>query len=297
MREKAQNSGSNRDSRDFLCSEKAKGCAARLKPSVRPFLRWAGSKRLLLDHIAPLLPSSFGTYFEPFLGSGAMYFLLRPQNAVLSDKSKDLINTFRSISQNDYAVIRYLSLMPTDRRSYYKARKAKPRGKHQRAAWFIYLNRLCWNGLYRVNSKGQFNVPYAGPAKRGLIDLENLEMCAKLLRELTPELRTGDFMFGLEGAERGDLVYLDPPYVTTHNNNGFVDYNEVLFSWQDQIRLAEKAQELVRKRVKVVVSNADHFELDKLYRGFDKQVIRRSSTIAGLSEARSVITEVVYHSV
>jgi DNA adenine methylase len=148
--------------------------ALALSATPRPFLRWAGSKRALLPHIVEALPSSYRVYYEPFLGSGSLFFLLRPRRASLSDSCPELIQTFEAVQENAGAVLRYLNLWKPDRGRFYSMRSNRSKGRFKRAAEFIYLNKTCWNGLYRVNSRGEFNVPYGLPKTDQIIDEENL---------------------------------------------------------------------------------------------------------------------------
>ncbi|MBI4219936.1 MAG: Dam family site-specific DNA-(adenine-N6)-methyltransferase, partial [Chloroflexi bacterium] len=195
-----------------------------LSAMPRPFLRWAGSKRWLLRHLVPLLPPRFRTYREPFLGSGALFYLLCPGRAVLSDKCGDLIDVYTGLRDGVSAITRHLKPLKPDRDLFYAIRNRPGRGRFRRVAEFIYLNKTCWNGLYRVNSDGRFNVPYGMPKTDFLADFENLRACSQALRQPGVELRSCDFEAALDDVNAGDLVYLDPPYVTRHNNNGFVDY-------------------------------------------------------------------------
>ena len=259
----------------------------------RPFLKWAGSKRNLLHHIVPVLPTRFRTYREPFLGSAALFFLLRPDAAVLSDRASELIQTFIAVRDNVAAVERYLRQLDPSRSTYYAVRSNRSRGRFKRAAEFIYLNRNCWNGLFRVNSAGQFNVPYGWPKGPNEVDIPNLRACATLLRGPRISIWSADFEENLDDAKAGDLVYLDPPYVTGHNNNGFVDYNEVLFSWADQIRLAVAADRLAARGATVIVSNANHNEVIKLYPDFTRISFSRSSTLASDKTKRGAVSEVL----
>lgn len=175
---------------------------------------------------------------------------------------------------------------------YYEVRASQPRGRHQQAARFLYLNRACWNGLYRVNKKGEFNVPYGAPRTSSQMDAVNLRACSHALAADDVQLRVSDFEDVLMGAEEGDLVFLDPPYVTGHNNNGFIDYNERLFSWDDQRRLAAVATRLAARGVQVLVTNAAHDDVMDLYPGFRRQPILRSSTLASAVASRRVVKEI-----
>jgi DNA adenine methylase len=268
--------------------------AMSLSAVPRPFLRWAGSKRAHLHHLLDLLPGSFNTYWEPFLGSGALFFLLRPHRAVLSDACGPLVSTFRAVRDGPEAVLRQLGQPKVDKDSYYRLRAAQPPDRFGRAAQFIYLNKTCWNGLYRVNSEGRFNVPYGRPKTDNIVEPANLRACSAALRREGVHLAVHDFAAALDGVGRGDLVYLDPPYVTRHNNNGFVDYNEKLFSWRDQERLARLANGLVRRGAHVLVSNADHDDVVALFAQFRHVPFSRSSTLASDATKRGQVREALF---
>ncbi|MCK4850209.1 MAG: Dam family site-specific DNA-(adenine-N6)-methyltransferase [Phycisphaerae bacterium] len=259
----------------------------------RPFLRWAGSKRRLLSHLTEFLPPSFKTYFEPFLGSGALFFLLQADNAVLSDSCAELIDTFCAVRDNVSAVLRYLNPLKPNKALYYRIRESRSAGQFRRAAEFIYLNKTCWNGLYRVNSQGNFNVPYGLHRSDNISDVVNLRACAEALRKRTIRLSPSDFEEAVALAAAGDLVYLDPPYVTGHTNNAFIDYNNVLFSWKDQQRLAAVAEELRRRGAHVIVNNANHPAVRKLYRSFRKVSFSRYSTLASDASKRHLVREML----
>ncbi|HXG60431.1 MAG TPA: Dam family site-specific DNA-(adenine-N6)-methyltransferase [Planctomycetota bacterium] len=262
----------------------------------RPFLRWAGSKRWLARQIIPFLPAKFRRYHEPFLGSGALFFLLTPARASLSDKCAELIDVYRTIRDDVASVIRHLRPLKPDRELFYEMRDRPSAGRLKRAAEFIYLNKTCWNGLYRVNAEGRFNVPYGMPKTDFIADFDNLRECARVLQRPHVTLWARDFERALEEVEPGDLVYLDPPYVTRHNDNGFIDYNETLFSWEDQKRLAKRARQLAAAGAYVIVTNAHHREVLELYRGFKSRALSRSSTLASDPKCRVRVKEAVLYS-
>jgi len=269
---------------------------AQLTATPRPFLRWAGSKQRLLPHILPHLPAEYGTYFEPFLGAGALFFLLQPTAAVLGDTCSPLIETYRSVASHPRGVYAASSAHNIlDKDEYYRVRSLVPTDAIAKAARFIYLNRAGWNGLYRVNNRGEYNVPYGRPKSANPVDLANLETCGSILAQSGMDIRNEDFSYVDGLARAGDLVYLDPPYVTGHNNNGFIDYNELLFSWDDQVRLAQMAVRLKQRGVHVIVSNALHKEVIALYPSFEVAEVERPSTLAGNPKARRAITEAVLH--
>lgn len=290
----SRNEGSRREQRglaEVQLGELRERAARALSATPRPFLRWAGSKRALLPHIVEALPSSYGVYHEPFLGSGSLFFLLRPHRASLSDSCTDLIQTFDAVRDNAEAVLRYLRPLKPDREVFYAIRSKRSTARFKGAAEFIYLNKTCWNGLYRVNSRGEFNVPYGLPKTDHVVDEANLRACSVALAHEEVRLQSGDFEAVLTEVERGDLVFLDPPYVTRHNNNGFIDYNEQLFSWADQVRLARCAHELADRGAHVLVANAFHNDVIDLYKGFNLLPISRASTLASNAAKRSRVTE------
>jgi len=263
----------------------------------RPFLRWAGSKRYVLEHIVDVLPKHYNTYFEPFLGSAALFFLLQPSRAVLSDTAAELVATYRALRENVNTIINYLSPLKPRKRLYYQIRDKRSAGRLKRAAEFIYLNKTCWNGLYRVNAKGEFNVPFGAPQSDFIADPQNLRACVSALSLTDISLDVCDFEESVQKCKPGDLVYFDPPYITGHSNNGFVEYNETIFSWKDQIRLATVARGLADNGVHVIVSSADHQQVLELYRDFSVNRFERNSTLAGDSSKRRRVSEVLLCSV
>jgi DNA adenine methylase len=276
---------------DFeLLSERA---ARYLSVAPRPFLRWAGSKRSLLVHLLDVLPMTFERYYEPFLGAGSLFFLLKPERAVLSDTCTELIETFAAVRDNPVAVLRYCADLRVEREFFYAIRANRSPGRYKRAAEFIYLNKTCWNGLYRVNANGDFNVPFGAPKSANIVDGANLRACAEALARPTVELRRASFAVALSDAAAGDLVFLDPPYVTGHNNNGFIDYNETLFSWEDQVAAAGAAIAAADRGAHVVVTNAYHADVLALYPGFSVRPLIRASTLASDSTKRRTVEEAV----
>ena len=262
--------------------------------SREPFLKWAGGKRWLVRQHAHLLPSFTGKYIEPFLGSGAVFFHLEPEVALLSDKNEELIATYRVVRDTPYALDRRLSELQElhSAKFYYKMRSDTPSTKIGRAARFIYLNRTCWNGLYRVNMKGQFNVPVG--TKTAVEFPENaLAGLSKSLKRV--ELVESDFETSIDRAEKGDFIFVDPPYTVSHNNNGFIKYNDVLFSWKDQIRLAKAVQRASDRGAFVFVSNANHDKLIKLYADFAfHYTLGRASILSGKTEGRRSTEEAAF---
>ncbi|HEY6250746.1 MAG TPA: Dam family site-specific DNA-(adenine-N6)-methyltransferase [Candidatus Angelobacter sp.] len=258
-----------------------------------PLLKWPGGKRNLLDTILPLVPTRFNRYFEPFLGGGALFFALQPKKAYLSDKNAELIQTYLQVRDRPELVIRELRKLRNTERDYYRIRSSAPRSSAAQAARLIYLVTLAFNGIYRVNLKGEFNVPYGYKTHLNPGDEERIHTASKVLRNAV--VKDNDFAKALNGATTGDLVYLDPPYTVAHRNNGFIKYNAKIFSWEDQLRLAQVARECVAKGCFVIISNADHFSIHKLYEGFAIKRIERNSIIAASSDFRSRVTECIFY--
>lgn len=249
--------------------------------SLPPFLKWAGGKRWLSNRIVELAQSLAGKYIEPFLGSGAVFFALRPSQAILSDANFDLINAYRAIRDNPGKIFQLLRehqrLHSKD--YFYQIRSYKPRCEFRMAARFIYLNRTCWNGLYRVNLSGEFNVPI-GTKSTVLMLTDDWPAMSNLLKPA--KLVCGDFENSIEEAEKGDLVFADPPYTVKHNFNGFIKYNDALFSWGDQVRLRDALLRARRRGAKVIVTNAHHESIRDLYQEhFLLEPIARASVLAG----------------
>jgi DNA adenine methylase len=261
-------------------------------PLPQPFLKWPGGKRWLWRTLQPLLPSNFKQYFEPFLGGGAIFFALHPKRAILSDINPELINAYAQIRDNVDSVIKGLSRLVINRRTYHRIRKASPVDNVERAVRFIYLSKTAFNGMYRVNQKGLFNVPFAGQQHRTLFESETLKLASAHLQGR--ELAVRDFADSLSAVKPGDLVYCDPPYTVLHDNNGFLRYNESLFSWSDQKRLAELAKAAAHHGACVVVSNARTDHVRALYAGFDALTVCRSSCISARSNSRRKVSEFLF---
>lgn len=266
------------------------------KPIVKktiPFLKWAGGKRWLVDKHSDFLNVEHERFIEPFLGSGAVYFSLKPENAILCDKNERLIEAYAAIRDNWEGVLKHLSLHHRrhSKDYYYELRARKSLTPETRAAQFIYLNRTCWNGLYRVNLDGQFNVP-VGTKQNVILDTDDFSEIAKVL--VGAKLLAGDFELAISEAGLGDFVFVDPPYTVKHNYNGFVKYNESIFSWEDQLRLRDSVKAAAARGAKVLVTNACHDSIRDIYEDVGELVVvSRASVIAGKAVARGRYEEMV----
>jgi DNA adenine methylase len=260
---------------------------------MQPFLKWAGGKRWLLPKLRETLPGTFGRYFEPFLGGGAVFFDLLPPRSLLSDKNPELIEAYQVLRDHPLPLQEKLSehdqLHSDD--YYYEVRSSASAEALERAARFLYLNRTCWNGLYRVNQRGEFNVP-RGTKNKIILEGENFEAFARALSGA--DLRCSDFEDSIKLAGQGDLVYADPPYTVKHNMNGFLKYNQEIFSWEDQIRLCRAAEAARERGATVILSNADHASLWELYKDADDiSRVSRASVISGKVSGRATTSEIV----
>ncbi|MBN8672818.1 MAG: Dam family site-specific DNA-(adenine-N6)-methyltransferase [Chitinophagales bacterium] len=261
---------------------------------AKPFLRWTGSKSWLVkEHITKFLPKKFNDYHEPFLGGGAVFFHIRPQkNVYLSDLNSDLITTYVQIRDNVEKVIEALRLYRNTEEDYYQIRAMTNKTDHCKAARFIYLNRTSFNGIYRVNDKGQYNVPYGKREAVDILTADNLRSVSEILKG--KNIFCESFTAIKKTVSKNDLVYLDPPYTVAHENNGFIEYNSKLFSWDDQHKLAELLNYLNKIGAQFILSNAEHLAIRKLFKGLgDFYSLSRYSKVGGRNKTRGVFNEVI----
>ncbi len=260
---------------------------------LKPFLRWAGGKRWLFESGQFSLPNFKGRYIEPFLGGGAVFFEVQPTNALLSDANGRLIELYTVVRDEWKKFERLLRRHAAthSKAYYYEIRLKRFRSPVKRAAQLMYLNRVCWNGLYRENKEGQFNVPI-GTKQKVIFPDDDFEAWSKALEGTT--LVQQDFEIAIDTARRGDFLFIDPPYTVRHNMNGFVRYNQDIFAWGDQIRLRDALGRAVNRGARFAMTNADHKSVRGLYIGFGQHTqLSRSSVIAGNSFYRSLSTELL----
>ncbi len=243
----------------------------------QPFVKWAGGKSQLLSQISKVFPKRFGRYYEPFIGGGAVFFNLRPKEAVISDANLELINAYRVIRDDLESLAReldHIQALRISRSLYEKHRKDDPEtlSPPKRAARFIFLNKTCYNGLYRVNKNGGFNVPF-GKYRRmpTLYERENFIEIQNLLRGA--EIMCASYEIPLNRAKNEDFVYLDPPYSSEPESLGFTSYTKESFSASDQRRLAAKFKELDRKGCVVMLSNSNTKLVRELYEDYKETTL------------------------
>lgn len=267
-----------------------------------PFLKWAGGKSLIADRIirriGPLNPGA--TYFEPFLGGGAVFFRLRPPNAVLSDSNRALVRTYRVVKERVERLIQELDGLSPPSRSTFESRRDEfndllpapdgPLGTddERRAALFVWLNHTCYNGLYRVNKEGKFNVPYGQYERAFIFDADNLRVCSQTLKASRTDLESSDYHFVTRLAQAGDCVYFDPPYHPLDETSNFTGYTSEGFGTLEQEELAATVFRLIERGCRVIVSNSPTPEIQQLYRGLrrDEVLVPRAINCVGTRRAR-----------
>lgn len=236
---------------------------------AKPILKWAGGKSQMLKYILPLIPNYSGRYIEPFLGGGAVYFALNPDNAIISDSNPELINMYRQVADNVENVIMYLNKYKNDKELFYAVREQvwENLPKAEAAARMIFLNKTCFNGLYRVNKKGMFNTPFGNYKNPVICDEDRLRNASKILSKAT--LVCGDYLDVLKSyAKSGDFVFLDPPYVPVGKYGDFKRYTKEQFYDHNQIELADEVKRLVNLGCYVILTNSNHPLCRELYSEF-----------------------------
>jgi DNA adenine methylase len=258
-----------------------------------PFLRWAGSKRKLLPHLKRFWTTNHRRYVEPFAGSACLFFAIKPSQAILGDLNPELVSTYIEVKYRVGAVLKELAtLSPWSKEEYLRLRAldTSTLEPHVRAARFIYLNRLCFNGIYRTNLQGKFNVPYSGDGCGAFPQDSVFRQCSRRLR--CARFVKGDFERALRQAQRGDLVYMDPPYAV-RARRVFREYDPSTFTHEDIARLRGWMERLNRAGIDFVVSYAESDEADVLKRGFSYETIAVRRNVAGFAGHRAMANEIL----
>lgn len=264
---------------------------------ARPFIKWVGGKRQLLPKILSVVPRKFNRYYEPFVGGGALFFELQPARAVLGDYNEELINAYRVVRDNPDELLRDLKRHKNDSVYFYKIRaldrnpkKYKSLSDVQRASRLIYLNKTGYNGLYRVNSKGQFNVPF-GKYEDPLYADERIRDCSVVLAG--SELLCGDFEETVSSAKKGDFVYFDPPYAPLNSTSNFTSYTDQKFDDEMQLRLKLVCDDLHKRGVKFALSNSHTKEMVELYADYEVRQVMAARLVNSRASGRSKIKEIL----
>jgi DNA adenine methylase len=267
--------------------------------NVRPFLKIVGGKRVLLPEILPRLPAKIKTYYEPFLGGGAVFFALaaekRFEKAVLGDANHDFMRTYAALARDVDGVIHALKKHVYNEKRYYAVRAQDPRKLESivRAARVIYLNKTGFNGLYRVNRKGEFNVPFGRYTNPTICDEENLRAVAAVLHRRSVSLVGSDFEKTVAPAKRGDTVYFDCPYAPMSETANFTAYTADGFGSAEQERLRDVARKLIDRGVHVLLSNSDTPFVRHLYKGFKLEKVQAPRRVNSKGNKRGNVGELL----
>ena len=262
-------------------------------PEAAPFVKWVGGKRSLMPQLTARLPQRFNAYLEPFVGGGAVFFALQPTAAVLADDNAELINAYAVVRDDAERLIRHLRTHRAEEEYYYALRAQDPRqlDNIERASRLIYLNRTCFNGLYRVNSRGGFNVPFGRYKNPQICNEAGLRAASAALRGA--DLRHDTYEHVVDTARRGDFVYFDPPYHPVSATANFTSYTAGAFSERDQRRLADVYRTLAARGVKVMLSNSDTPLIQDLYADFHVDIVSAPRLVNRDASKRGPVNEVL----
>jgi len=261
-----------------------------------PFLKWAGGKSQLLVQMKPHFPSVFERYYEPFIGGGAVFFHLLPEKATLSDSNDGLMNVYRVIQKEPSELMKALDEHHIHRRSkeyYYRIRALNPDelSHMERAARTVFLNKTCYNGLYRVNSEGKFNVPFGKYKNPSLYNRDNILSVSTALKGKA--LKTADYRDVCEEARKGDFIYLDPPYQPLSKTASFTSYTKEAFGEKEQEELASVFMKLDKRRCRVMLSNSSTGIIRSLYDGYHIESMKATRAINCKASGRKAIEELL----
>ncbi|MGP5176473.1 DNA adenine methylase [Psychrobacter immobilis] len=266
---------------------------------VMPFLKWVGGKRQLMNEIEPLIPSKISTYYEPFIGGGAVFLNQQPKKAVINDYNAELINVYKMVRDNVEELIEDLATHENESEYFYKIRlQDREEGFDElsalkRASRVIYLNKTCFNGLYRVNSSGEFNTPFGRYKSPNIVNEPVLRAVSKYLQNNNIQLLSGDFEDALKGARKGAFVYLDPPYDPLSKSSNFTGYVEGGFGSDQQERLRDVCVNLHQKGVNFLLSNSATLFVKELYKDFEIIEVGAKRHINSVASKRGEVTEVL----
>ena len=269
--------------------------------TLQPFTKWTGGKRQLLSVIKSLMPDQYNNYFEPFVGGGALFFDLAPKKAYINDFNSELINCYQQIKKNPQILIELLAKhQENNSKEYYLDLRSADRDSRidkmtdvERAARIMYMLRVDFNGLYRVNSKNQFNVPYGRYKNPKIVDGELLLSISKYLNDNDIHILNKDFEEAVEDVRVGDFVYFDPPYIPLSETSAFTSYTHEGFSYEDQVRLRDTFMKIDEKVAYVMLSNSSSPIVEELYKDFYIHKVEATRTNGAKSSSRGKISEII----
>lgn len=268
---------------------------------IKPFLKWAGGKRQLLPEIRKYIPEKFNTYYEVFIGGGALLFDLQPDNVVINDYNQELMNAYKVIQEDVDSLIELLTIHDKNnsKEYFYEIRawdrddSFSDRTNVERAARILYMNKVNFNGLYRVNAKGQYNVPYGAYKNPNIINEQSLRLISDYLNCIDITFLTGDFVDAVTNAQLGDFVYFDPPYVPLSSTAAFTSYTNNGFNLDDQIRLRRLCDELDARGVKWLLSNSNVEFIQEQYSNYKIEIVNAKRAINSKASGRGKVEEVL----
>lgn len=273
--------------------------AKRRNKLVMPFLKWVGGKRQLMNDIEPLLPTKISTYYEPFVGGGAVFLTTQPNKAVINDYNAELINVYETIRDNVEDLIEDLNLHENEAEYFYSIRMLDRQegfdelSPVKRASRVIYLNKTCFNGLYRVNSSGEFNTPFGRYKNPNIVNETVLRAVSNYLNTNNITFMSGDFEDALRGIRKGAFVYLDPPYDPISKSSNYTGYTEGGFNEDQQIRLRDVCRKLDEKGIKFLLSNSATPFIKEIYADFEIVEVGASRQINSVASKRGEVKEVL----
>jgi len=267
---------------------------------VSPVLKWVGGKRQLLDVLVPLVPRNYKTYCEPFVGGGALLFKLQPQVAVVNDINADLINVYEVIQDNVTDLINILETHKNTSTHFYEVRdwdrnrdSYSKLSKVERAARTIYLNKTCFNGLFRVNNAGEFNSPFGNYRNPNIVNAPALKALNTYFNSVDIEFSSGDYKDVLDRLPKNSFVYLDPPYDPVSSTSNFTGYTKGGFDRSEQVRLRECCDELNRRGIKFMLSNSATDFIREQYAAYDITIVKAKRTVNSVATKRGDVEEVI----
>lgn len=269
--------------------------------TIQPFTKWTGGKRQLLPVIKSLMPDNYNSYFEPFIGGGALFFDLSPDKAVINDFNNELMNCYQQIKKHPQKLIELLTKhQENNSKEYYLELRAVDRDNRinkmtdvERAARIIYMLRVDFNGLYRVNSKNQFNVPYGRYKNPKIVDSDLILSISQYLNSNNIKILTGDFEKAVQDVVAGDFVYFDPPYIPLSETSAFTSYTHEGFTYEDQVRLRDCFKKLDEKGAFVMLSNSSSPLVEELYKDFNIHKVEANRTNGAKTSSRGKISEII----
>ena len=268
-----------------------------LQNKTYPIVKWVGGKRQLMFELLKNMPANYNRYFEPFIGGGALFFELQPENAYISDMNEELINLYSVVRDDVDGLIEDLEKHEVSKEYFLNIRNIdrtemfSKLSNIERASRFIYLNRTCFNGVYRVNYQGQINVPFGNYSNPRIIDENNLKNCSELLKNT--EIKVADFSEILTKVQKGDFVYFDPPYVPLNDTSSFTSYTKAGFDIDMQFKLRDVCDELDSMGVKFMLSNSDTKLVNELYSNYEIKKVFATRAVNANADGRGKITEVL----